>query len=328
MAEASALAGIEKVAQPVAPFPEQPLTENLVSANGEVALTIVPIEAGKIFHVIPTIDAIRDELPTEGPLEAHVTGFPGITADYNGAIKDADFKLLGATVVLVLFLLILVYRSPVLALVPLIVVGVAYMVTSGIIYLLNQGTGLAVDSSSTSLLLVLMFGAGTDYCLLLVSRYGARLRRTESAPEALRQAIPEAMPPMVASGLTVIAALLTTLAGVFGVFRTFGPVTAIGIAVVLLSGLTLLPAILSLLGRRAYWPSAKAVAPRGRRSTSAAAPGGARSPSAFAGGRRPTSAFPSPCSSCAPRDFCSGRPTSTRSGSSGRRTTRARATRS
>ncbi len=260
MAEAGALAGIEKVAQPVAPFPEQPLTENLVSANGEVALTIVPIEAGKIFHVIPTIDAIRDELPTEGPLEAHVTGFPGITADYNGAIKDADFKLLGATVVLVLFLLILVYRSPVLALVPLIVVGVAYMVTSGIIYLLNRGAGLAVDSSSTSLLLVLMFGAGTDYCLLLVSRYGARLRRTESAPEALRQAIPEAMPPMVASGLTVIAALLTTLAGVFGVFRTFGPVTAIGIAVVLLSGLTLLPAILSLLGRRAYWPSAKAVA--------------------------------------------------------------------
>jgi putative drug exporter of the RND superfamily len=263
--EARAVAGIEKVApnQLLTPFPPQPATANLVSSNGEVALTVVPIEAGKIFHVIPTIDAIRDELPTEGPLEAHVTGFPGITADYNGAIKDADFKLLGATVVLVLFLLILVYRSPVLALVPLIVVGVAYMITTGIIYLLNQGVGLAVDSSSTSLLLVLMFGAGTDYCLLLVSRYGARLRRTESAPEALRQAIPEAAPPMVASGLTVIAALLTTLAGVFGVFRTFGPVTAIGIAVVLLSGLTLLPAILSLLGRRAYWPSAKAVAPGG-----------------------------------------------------------------
>ena len=329
-AEARAVAGIEKVApaQPIAPFPPEPSTANLVSANGEVALTIVPIEAGKIFHVIPTIDAIRDELPTEGPLEAHVTGFPGITADYNGAIKDADFKLLGATVMLVLFLLIAVYRSPVLALVPLIVVGVAYMVVTGIIYLLNRGTGLAVDASSTSLLLVLMFGAGTDYCLLLVSRYGARLRRTESAPDALRQAIPEAAPPMVASGLTVIAALLTTLAGVFGVFRTFGPVTAIGIAVVLLSGLTLLPAILSLLGRRAYWPSAKRRSLREASKPSAAAPGGAGSPSAFAGGRWPTSASPSPSSSSAPRDFCSGRPTSTRSGSSGRRTTRARATRS
>jgi RND superfamily putative drug exporter len=228
-----------------------------------VAITIVPIKAGKVFHVIPTIDAIRSRLPTGGQLEAHVTGFPGITADYNGAIKDADFKLLGATVVLVLLLLIAVYRSPVLALVPLIVVGVAYTIVTGIIYLLNRGTGLAVDSSSTSLLLVLMFGAGTDYCLLLVSRYGARLRRTESAPEALRQAIPEAAPPMVASGVTVIAALLTTLAGVFGVFRTFGPVTAIGIAVVLLSGLTLLPAILSLLGRHAYWPNAASVAPGG-----------------------------------------------------------------
>jgi RND superfamily putative drug exporter len=263
MAEAQAVAGIEKVAQPIAPFPKSPATADLVSANGEVALTVVPIEVGKIFHVIPTVDAIRDELPKSGPLEAHVTGFPGITADYNGAIKDADFKLLGATVVLVLLLLIAVYRSPVLALVPLIVVGVAYTIVTGIVYLLNRGTGLAVDSSSTSLLLVLMFGAGTDYCLLLVSRYGARLRRTESAPEALRQAIPEAAPPMVASGMTVIAALLTTLAGVFGVFRTFGPVTAIGIAVVLLSGLTLLPAILSLLGRHAYWPSAASVAPGG-----------------------------------------------------------------
>ncbi|HMJ00131.1 MAG TPA: MMPL family transporter [Gaiellaceae bacterium] len=262
-AEAGAVAGIAKVAQPIAPFPAQPSTANLVSANGEVAITIVPIKAGKIFHVIPTVDAIRSKLPTSGPLEAHVTGFPGITADYNGAIKDADFKLLGATVVLVLLLLIAVYRSPILALVPLIVVGVAYSIVTGIVYLLNRGTGLAVDSSSTSLLLVLMFGAGTDYCLLLVSRYGARLRRTESAPEALRQAIPEAVPPMVASGVTVIAALLTTLAGVFGVFRTFGPVTAIGIAVVLLSGLTLLPAILSLLGRRAYWPSAASVASGG-----------------------------------------------------------------
>ena len=262
-AEARAVAGIKKVAPPIAPFPTQPSTANLVSANGEVAITIVPIEAGKIFHVIPTIDAIRAELPKNKPLEAHVTGFPGITADYNGAIKDADFKLLGATVVLVLLLLIAVYRSPILALVPLIVVGVAYSIVTGIVYLLNRGIGLAVDSSSTSLLLVLMFGAGTDYCLLLVSRYGARLRRTESAPEALRQAMPEALPPMVASGMTVIAALLTTLAGVFGVFRTFGPVTAIGIAVVLLSGLTLLPAILSLLGRRAYWPSAASVATGG-----------------------------------------------------------------
>ena len=106
-----------------------------------------------------------------------------------------------------------------------------------------------------------MFGAGTDYCLLLVSRYGAKLRQRESAAEALREALPEAAVPMIASGLTVIAALLTMLAAVFGIYRTLGPINAMGIAVVLLAGLTLLPALLYLLGRRVYWPNAAAVQP-------------------------------------------------------------------
>jgi RND superfamily putative drug exporter len=264
VADARAIRGLKHLAQPVPPFaPGSP--PGLVSPNGEVAFTIVPIEAGKVVHLTPTIEAIRARVAGERPLEVHVTGWPGLISDYNSAIKEADFKLLGATVVLVLVLLIGVYRSPILALVPLIVVGVAFSIANGIVYLLNRGTGLAVDSSSTSLLLVLMFGAGTDYCLLLVSRYGAKLRQTESAADALRGSIPEAAPPMVASGLTVIAALVTTLAGVFGVFRTLGPVNAIGIAIVLLAGLTLLPAILSLLGRRAFWPSSASVAPTRKR---------------------------------------------------------------
>ncbi len=262
--DAGALRTLKQVEQPIPAFaPGAPA--NLVSSDGTVALTIVPIKAGKVVHIRPTIDAIRARVAAQQPLEVHVTGFPGITADYNSAIKDADVKLLGATVLLVLFLLIAVYRSPVLALIPLIVVGVAYSIVTGIVYLLNRAIGLPVDSSSTSLLLVLMFGAGTDYCLLLVSRYGARLRRTESAADALREAMPEAVAPMVASGMTVIAALLTTLAGVFGVYRTLGPVNAIGIAFVLLAGLTLLPALLNVLGRRAYWPSAASVAATGAR---------------------------------------------------------------
>lgn len=263
-ADARAISGLEQVEQPIPAFASG-APPGLVSRNGDVAFTIVPIRAGKIFHVRPTIDAMRSRIAAQPPLEVHVTGFPGITADYNSAIKDADIKLFGATVVLVLLLLIAVYRSPILALIPLIVVGTAYSVVTGIVYLLNRAADLPVDSSSTSLLLVLMFGAGTDYCLLLVSRYGARLRRTESAADALREAIPEAVAPMVASGVTVIAALLTTLAGVFGVYRTLGPVNAIGIAFVLLAGLTLLPAVLNVLGRRAYWPSGASVAPTGER---------------------------------------------------------------
>ncbi|MEP6910447.1 MAG: MMPL family transporter [Actinomycetota bacterium] len=264
--DARALSSVEHVQQPIAPFtPRSP--KGLVSSNGEVAFTIVPIEAGKVFHVLPTIDAIRAQVASEQPLETHVTGWPALVADYNSAIKEADFKLLGATIVLVLVLLIAVYRSPILALVPLITVGMAFSVANGIVYLLNRGTGLPVDSSSTSLMLVLMFGAGTDYCLLLVSRYGARLKQMADARDALRRALPEAIPPMVASGMTVIAALLCTLAGVFGVFRTLGPVNAIGIAIVLLASLTLLPAILSLLGRRAYWPVSASVAPTASRES-------------------------------------------------------------
>lgn len=262
--DAAEVAGIEDVAQPIPPFtPASP--PGLVSKGADVAFTIVPIEVGEILHVTPTIEAIRERVGGDGALEAHVTGFPGITSDYNTAIKEADFKLLGATVVLVLILLMGVYRSPLLALVPLIVVGISYSIVTGIVYLLNQSMGLAVDSSSSALLAVLMFGAGTDYCLLLVSRYGARLRRRESAEQAMREAIPEAAPAMLASGITVIAALLTMLAGVFGVYRTLGPVNAIGIAVVLLAGLTLLPALLRLLGRGAYWPNARSVAVTGVR---------------------------------------------------------------
>jgi len=262
VADALAVRDLKDVEQPIVPFtPRSP--PDLVSRDGEVAFTVIPIRVDDIYHVTPTIEEMRERIEAEPPLEVYITGWSGIATDYNSAIKEADLKLFGATVALVLILLIAVYRSPILALVPLLVVGIAFSVANGIIYLLNQGIGLPVDTASNSLLLVLMFGAGTDYCLLLISRYGDRLRRRESAQEALREAIPEATPPMVASGVTVIAALLCTLAGIFGAFRTFGPVTAIGIAVVLLAGLTLLPAILSLLGRKAYWPNTRSVAPTG-----------------------------------------------------------------
>ncbi len=125
---------------------------------------------------------MRERIEAEPPLEVYVTGWSGITADYNSAIKEADIKLFGATVALVLILLIAVYRSPILALVPLLVVGMAFSVANGIIYLLNQGIGLPVDTASNSLLLVLMFGAGTDYCLLLISRYGDRLQAAGVRP--------------------------------------------------------------------------------------------------------------------------------------------------
>lgn len=258
--EARRAAEVELVARAIPPVGSGS-RPGLVSPTGDVAVTLLPLEVGEVFRVVPTIEELRTLHPADDGLELSVTGFPAITADYNSAIKEADVKLLGVTVLLVLVLLFAVYRSALLALVPLVVVGIAYAIVTGIVYGLNRAGLLPVDSSSTSLLLVLMFGAGTDYCLLLVARYRAALRRFESPADAMRAAFPEAAPAMVASGLTVVTALLAMLAGVFGVNRTLGPVNAIGIAVVLLAGLTLLPAVLVLLGRAAFWPVAASVAP-------------------------------------------------------------------
>ncbi len=239
--------------RPIPPFGAGSMP-GLVAPGGDVAVTIVPLAAGEVFRSGPSLEALRELDGGGDGLEVHVTGFPALQYDYNTAVKDADLKLLLATGALVLILLTVVYRSPVLAMVPLAVVGLAYAVASGVIYLLAQ-QGMPVDTTSTSLLLVLMFGAGTDYCLLLVARYRAELGRGTGSERAMVAAIPRAAPAMIASGLTVITALLVMLAGVLGVFRALGPVNAIGIAVVLVASLTLLPAILAVLGPRAFWPS-------------------------------------------------------------------------
>jgi putative drug exporter of the RND superfamily len=240
--------------RPLAAFaPGSP--RELVSQNGQTAITVVPLHSGKTINTTPSVEALRGIARDRPPgVQTFVTGWAAVQSDYNSAIKEADAKLLLATGALVLLLLLAVYRAPLLALLPLIVVGTAYAIAAGVLYLLARAVDLPVDSTSTSLVLVLMFGAGTDYCLLLVARYRAALRLEQNPAAALRSAIPEAAPAMIASAFTVIAALLVMLSAIFGVNRTLGPVNAIGVAVVLLASLTLLPAALAVLGMRAFWP--------------------------------------------------------------------------
>ena len=235
------------------PAPQQ------VTRDGSTAFTVVPLAPGKSEQVAESITELRalaDDIPG---LQFHVTGASALLNDINTAVESADVVLVLVTVLLVLVLLLAIYRSPLLALIPLFVVIVSYVVASGIVYLLAKD-GLKVDSTSTSLLLILMFGAGTDYCLLLVARYKEDLQRIEDQTEALRHAIPRAAPAIIASGLTVAAALLTLVASELDTNQTLGPVTAIGVAIVLVASITLLPAILGLIGRRGFWPTAKQVA--------------------------------------------------------------------
>jgi putative drug exporter of the RND superfamily len=231
----------------------------LVSEDGSAAYTVftIPLDFDNVADWgEETRDLVGDG---GGGLELYVTGDLGLWADFEEVFSDFDAKLLLATVVLVLVLLGAIYRAPLIAVIPIVVVGLAYQVASGFIYLYADA-GNSVNSNATSILIVLMFGVGTDYCLLLVSRYREELHRVEDKHEAMARALRRAGPALLASGCTVIAAMLCLLLADTGSTNALGPVSAIGVAAVLLAGLTLLPALLTATGRRGFWPRKAAVA--------------------------------------------------------------------
>ena len=186
-----------------------------------------------------------------------VTGAAALEADLNEAFKSADVTLVAVTVGFVLILLLLIYRSPLLALIPLVVVGLAYTIASGVIKLIADA-GLQVTSTATSLLLVLMFGAGTDYCLLLVARYFDELARPRGQARRDRRGLRRAAPAIIASAGTVIVALLVLVVAELASTRALGPVDAIGMSSSACAALTLLPALLAIVGRRGFWPCKRA----------------------------------------------------------------------
>jgi RND superfamily putative drug exporter len=233
----------------------------LVSENGDAAYTVVTVPLD--FDRVADWGKESRELVGDGGggLEVYVTGDLGLWADFEEVFGEVDTKLLAATVLLVLVLLGAIYRAPLIAVIPLVVVGLAYQLASGFIYLYAEA-GNTVNSNSTGILVVLMFGVGTDYCLLLVSRYREELHRVEDKHEAMARALRRAGPALLASGCTVIAAMLVLLLADTGSTNGLGPVSAIGVASVLLAGLTLLPALLTVAGRRGFWPRSRTVAHR------------------------------------------------------------------
>jgi putative drug exporter of the RND superfamily len=247
------------VTQPAqVPF-ERGAPPGLVSENGDAAYTVVtiPLDFDRVADWgKESRDLVGDG---SGGLEVYVTGDLGLWADFEEVFGEIDTKLLFATVVLVLVLLGAIYRAPLIAIIPIVVVGLAYQIATGFIYLYAEA-GNTVNSNSTGILVVLMFGVGTDYCLLLVSRYREELHRVEDKHEAMARALRRAGPALLASGCTVIAAMLVLLLADTGSTNGLGPVSAIGVASVLLAGLTLLPALLTVAGRRGFWPRRSAVA--------------------------------------------------------------------
>ncbi|MCX4091826.1 MMPL family transporter [Nocardia sp. alder85J] len=194
----------------------------------------------------------RDGLPAGLRLE--VTGGPAFGADIADSFSGANVLLLSITALVVAVLLIATYRSPVLWLIPLVVVAVADRVAGVVGTGLAGLTGLSFDGSTSGITSVLVFGAGTNYALLLVSRYRDELHREADHRRALRQAVRRAGPAVLASNVTVVLALLTLLLATLPNTRSLGLLAAAGLVVALVFVLFGLPPALALVGRKAFWP--------------------------------------------------------------------------
>jgi RND superfamily putative drug exporter len=205
--------------------------------------------------IVDAVDAVRARVSDPGRgLAVKVTGDASFSADTSTVFRGIDGRLLAASFLLVLVLLALIYRSPFFLWIPLLAVGFAEQATRALGYGVTE-LGVTVTGQSASILSILVLGAGTNYALLLVARYREELRRRADPHEAMAHALRAAGPAIVASGVTVMAALLClTLAEVDGT-AGLGPVGAMGILVAVLAMLTLLPALLLVCGRRAFWPA-------------------------------------------------------------------------
>ena len=228
----------------------------LVSRDGKAIETIVPVNLGSqgwngASGAATTLRTIATS--NANGLAVHVAGPLGNAADSSNAFKGIDGILLVATLAVVIGLLLITYRSPVLWLMPVISAGIALATAEGLIYLLAKH-GLTVNAQSAGILLVLVFGAGTDYALLLTARSREELRRHEDRHEAMAVALRRAGPAILASAGTVIVSLLTLTIAELNSTKSLGPVLAIGVVVALLAMMTLLPALLVIFGRWLFWP--------------------------------------------------------------------------
>jgi RND superfamily putative drug exporter len=227
------------------------------SEDGDALLVITQVvdTGGTGDDFLEAVDEIRDRahaLRDDGR-QVEVTGAAGFGADAIEVFQDISGQLLLAAASIVLTLLILIYRSPIFWTIPFFTVLFAEVTSRGAGYLLAEA-GVTINGQSGGILPVLVFGAGTDYALLLVSRYREELRRHDSKHEAMQIALRQAGPAIVFSGLTVIAALLVLVFAEVNGTAGIGPIGAMGIFLAMTFMLTMLPAALVVVGRRAFWP--------------------------------------------------------------------------
>ncbi len=229
-------------------------SEPMVSEDGRAAVLVTPLVVGDSnAETARTIESLRLQVSTHAPegLRLQVTGGPAFGADIAASFEGADFTLLIVTILIVAVLLIVTYRSPVLWLLPLAVVALADGLAGRVTAAAGAVLGLQFDAGIIS---VLVFGAGTNYALLLISRYREELRRNEDHRRALSLAWRKTAPAILASNATVVLALLTLAFAVIPGTRGLGISSALGLLIAVAAVLLVLPPLLAVCGRRVFWP--------------------------------------------------------------------------
>lgn len=227
-----------------------------VSQDGTAALAVLPVSGTDATENIEVIKTLRAELRAQAPdgVSVQVTGPAAIQADLGAVFDGADVNLLIATASVVAILLLITYRSPTLWLIPLIVVGIADRLAAVAATHVLKTFDVAWDESTIGILSVLVFGAGTDYALLLISRYRDELRLTPDRYVAMTAAVRRAGEAILSSAVTVVLGVLTLLLSVFPSTRGLGLSSAVGIVVAAGFALIVLPCVLVLFGRWVFWP--------------------------------------------------------------------------
>jgi len=238
-----------------------PLTgPEAVSPNKLVQLINVPITAaltdsqGQMDAVTKTREVIGSTL-AGGDLSAGVAGQIAQVVDNNDTFTKA-FEVVGAaTFLLIIVLILIIFRSPIAAFLPILVIGVVLQVSSNLIATAGKAFGFHVDQSLQTLLLIVLYGIGTDYILFLLFRYRERLRSGADKKTAMVYAVARVGEVITSAAAAVIVAFLVLLLASFGGFGSLGPALAIAVFVMLVTGLTLIPALVSLIGPATFWPS-------------------------------------------------------------------------
>ncbi|HEU4451036.1 MAG TPA: MMPL family transporter [Gaiellaceae bacterium] len=232
-----------------------PTTPPQVSEDGTAAVLVTLFRNVEEEPLLDAVDTLRERTSAlEGDgLEVHVTGGAGFAADVQGVFSGINGVILLGAATIVLVLLVLVYGSPIFWLVPFFTVLMSEGASRGTQYLFGEA-GFSITGQAAGVASVLVFGAATDYALLLVARYRDELRVHEDTHEAMRVALRGAAPAILASGMTVVLGLLTLLLARVGSNQALGPLAAAGVFLAMVFSLTLLPATLLIVGRRAFWP--------------------------------------------------------------------------